>query len=314
MNQYVVGVLFALGASLCWAMVAILLKHALFFIDSGSIIWFRMMIAALFLGLFLFIKKPKQLKAAFRNPSLPIIIAGCCLVANYISYMNGLDLTNVSNTQIMIQLAPILMILAGVFYFKERLSIRQWIGIITAGCGFILFYFHQIMYFIDNLQLYVHGNLWIILAALTLTLFSVIQKNFSQKYSPQQLNIFAFVLSAILSIAIADFSALLSLNLYQFFILTALGFGTLIAYGCLGEALKRIPASYVAFIIALDVVITLILMEVIHLLGLSIIEHEELYFYDYIGAVLVVIGIGCALLLKPNSKLKLKSGFLPSRK
>ncbi len=300
-SAYKIGILFAACTSFCWAVLAIVLKYALDFIDSGSIVWFRMCTAAFFSILFFSIKNPQQLKI-FRKPPRLAVIAALCLAANYFSYMKGLELTSVSNTQIMIQLATVFLILAGIFYFKESLSLLQWAGLLTAFYGFTLFYSNQLVHFADNMRTYFYGNLWIVFASATWALFAVLQKKLSQIYSPQQLNILTYAVAALSLSALADFGSLAQLSGPQWMVLVALGFNTIIAYGCLGEALKRAPASYVGFVIALDPLLTLLIIEIMDVYSLDIIAHEPLHLRDYIGALLVAIGISCALLMSSSKK------------
>ena len=299
MNTYKAGFLFAACASLCWAVLAIALKYTLDFVDSGSIVWFRMLTAAVCVSMFFAVKNPKQLKILWNPPRLAVI-AGLFLAINYFSYMKGLELTSIINAQVMIQFATVFLILAGIYYFKETLSSLQWAGVSVAACGFALFYWDQLLHFSDNLQTYFYGNLWLVLGSLIWAAFAVIQKKLSQKINPQQSNMLIYVTAAISLTALADFKTLANLNFQQWLILFILGLNTVIAYGCLGEALKRIPASYVGFIIALDPLITLVLLEIMNFYNINIIENEALHMHDWIGALLVVAGISCALLVKPK--------------
>ena len=107
--------------SLCWAVLAIALKYTLDFVDSGSIVWFRMLTAAVCVSMFFAVKNPKQLKILWNPPRLAVI-AGLFLAVNYFSYMKGLELTSIINAQVMIQFATVFLILAGIYYFKETLS------------------------------------------------------------------------------------------------------------------------------------------------------------------------------------------------
>ena len=301
MNSYKVGLLFAAGTSLCWAFLAIALKYTLDFVDSGSIVWFRMLTAAVCMVLFFSIKNPKQLKILW-NPPLLVVVAGFFLAVNYFSYMKGLELTSVINAQVMIQLATIFLILAGIYYFKEILSIPQWIGVLIAGGGFILFYWDQLLHFSDNLQTYFYGNLWLVLGSLVWAAFAVIQKKLSQKINPQQMNMLIYIIAAISLTALANFNTLVNLNSQQWLILFILGLNTVIAYGCLGEALKRAPASHVGFIIALDPLVTLLILQIMDVYNIGITKSEPLHMHGWIGALLVAAGISCALLIKPKNK------------
>ncbi|MDE0151984.1 MAG: DMT family transporter [Bdellovibrionales bacterium] len=295
MNSYKLGLLFAAGTSLCWAILAIALKYALNFADSGSIAWFRMLTAAVSVSVFFAFKNPKKLKILWSPPKLAVV-AGVLLAINYFSYMKGLELTGVINAQVMIQLATIFLILAGIFYFKEFLSLLQWLGVFIAGCGFVLFYWDQLLHFADNLEIYFYGNLWLLLGSLLWAAFAVSQKKLAQKINPQQSNMLIYVIAAIFLIVLADFTSLANLNFQQWLILFILGLNTVIAYGCLGEALKRAPASHVGFIIALDPLGTFLILQIMNVYNISIIENEPISLYDWIGALLVAVGIGCALL------------------
>lgn len=295
MNSYKVGLLFAAGTSFCWAVLAIVLKYALDFADSGSIAWFRMLTAAVSVSVFFAFKNPKKLKILWSPPKLAVI-AGVLLAINYFSYMKGLELTSVINAQVMIQLATIFLILAGIFYFKEFLSLLQWFGVFIAGCGFVSFYWDQLLHFSDNLQTYFYGNLWLLLASIMWAAFAVSQKKLSFKINPQQSNMLIYSIAAISLIVLADFKSLANLNFQQWLILFILGLNTVIAYGCLGEALKRAPASHVGFVIALDPLGTFLILQIMNVYNINIIENNPIYLHEWIGALLVAAGIGCALL------------------
>ena len=301
MNKHKIGILFALCTSLCWAVLAIILKYALEFVNSGSVVWIRMSVASIVLILFFSIKNPKQL-LIFRKPPLWAIISALCLATNYFCYMKGLELTNVSNTQIMIQSGTILLILAGIFYFKERLSLLQGFGILCALFGFYLFYLNQILYITEQWRPHLYGNLVIFIGGACWALFTIFQKKLSQHWAPQQLNVLTYTVSALVLITLADFNILSNLNATQWCILIALGFNTLVAYGCLAEALKRAPASYVGFMITLDPLITIAIMQVMSMYGINMVDPEPLSWHGYAGTLLVVCGISLTLLIKSKKK------------
>ena len=301
MNKQTIGILFALCTSLCWAILAIILKYALEFVNAGSVVWVRMTVASIFLISLFSIKKPKQL-VIFRKPPLWAIISALCLAANYFCYMKGLELTNISNTQIMIQSGTILLILSGIFYFKEHLSLIQGFGILFALFGFYLFYLNQIIHFAEYWKIHLIGNLVIFIGGACWAFFTIVQKKLSQDWAPQQLNMLTYTISALALITLADFNILSNLNTTQWLILIALGFNTLIAYGCLVEALKRAPASYVGFMITLDPLITIAIMQVMAMYGFNMVEPEPLSWHGYAGTLLVVAGISLTLLIKSKKK------------
>ena len=68
------------------------------------------------------------------------LIAGLLLTGNYGFYILGLEKTSAEATQVMIQLAPMLLLLAGLWLFKEQFTRTQWLGFIGFSLGLILFF------------------------------------------------------------------------------------------------------------------------------------------------------------------------------
>lgn len=309
MSTKKIGLFYAGCSALCWSVLAIVLKYALTFANTGSIVWIRMLIASSCIILFFAFKKTHQLKILWEAPRWAVISA-LCLAVNYFSFTKGIEMTTASNAEIMIQLGPVLLILAGVFYFKETLSWIQWGGIFLALCGFSLFYWEQIGFAYEKAHIYFYGNLWVYFSAVTWALFAIFQKKLSFFYSPQQLNMLTYTVCAIALSITADFNVLKSLSAHEWMILTFLGLNTLVAYGCLAEALKKAPAVEVSFIIVLNPLLTIFFIQLMYFLKINIIEHEPLDWRGYLGALLVVFGISCALLLKKRSRLKPYQRFL----
>ena len=321
MSSYKAGLLFASCASLCWAVLAIVLKYVLDFADSGTTAWIRMVTASIVLLLFFSFTNPSRL-IILRKPPLLAVISALFLAMNYFAYMKGLELTSASNAQIMIQTGTILLMVAGIFYFKETLSLLQWAGLFSAFVGFGLFYWDQMLsaddthiHFYGKLwsqsmghlmesgtETHFYGNLWVFFGGVVWALFAVLQKKLSVKWAPQQLNVLTYIIAAIALTSVADFHTLEALHFVEWLILIGLGFNTVIAYGCLVEALKRVKASYVSFIIALDPLVTIFIIHIMGVWNINVIEHEPLTWRGWAGAFLVVSGISFALLIRSKNK------------
>ena len=307
MKLYRVGILFAFITSFSWAILGVVLKHTSGFIDSGSIVFARMFIASISFIIFFYFRN-KEYLTILKKPPLWAVVSAVFLAINYFCYMKGIELTPVSNTQIMIQSGIIILTLVGIFYFKETLTPIQICGVSIALFGFGLFYWGQEgMISVERKSLHFYGNLWILLGGFTWAVFASFQKKLSQIRPPQQLNILNYTVSAILLSSVADFNALSQLNITQWLILACLGLNTIVAYGCLGEALKRAPASYVSFVIALDPLIAIAIIDLLSIYNVSFITPEPLTWHGYIGAILLSLGIGVTLLVTPRKKRPLSS-------
>jgi drug/metabolite transporter (DMT)-like permease len=299
------GIAYAILTGLCWAVLAIGLKYTLRFSSPGTIVWVRMIVAfgSLFFGYLIF--SPKTLKKIFSKPSLLVILAGVFLSCNYFAYMKGIELTNASNSQIMIQIGPLTLLLFGVFYFKEQIRMVQWIGVLLAIAGFGFYNWDQILVSLDpeSRSIYIAGNLWLFFAAVTWAIFAVLQKvQLSRSWTPQMINLLIYLVCCFTLYPTADLHELAQLNAWQWFVMILLGLNTVVAYGALGEALHRIPASYVSLIVALNPILTIVLVKLISFYKFDFINDEPILWRGYLGATLVVLGVSIAVSLRARQK------------
>ncbi len=251
-----------------------------------------MFVALLLLSVFLLIKEKG---VHFFKPKVSSILAGLFLAVNYFGYMKGIELTTAGNAQVMIQMAPTLLIFIGIFYFKEKLSARQLFGVAVAVFGFYFFYQSQITNALNSNIDLLAGNLWIFIAALTWALFTTLQKTSSYK-SLNHFNVVVYLFAAIALTPNANLFSLLTIGWLDLLVLFFLGLNTVIAYGCLGLALKKAPASQVSLIIILNPILTLLLLYIFASLNLDFIEPENISLLNFVGAILVAFGVGLAVI------------------
>ncbi len=244
------------------------------------------------------IYKPASIKKVFSTFNKNAILGGLFLAYNYFGYMKGLEITTATNAQIMIQLGPLGLLFLGVFYFKETLTKKQYIGIFIALMGFILFNWDQI----SKVDGYVGGNIWIILAALTWALFAGLQKiEMAKSWSPQEFNIIVYLVCTVALYPMADLSELAHLSWTQYLILFSLGLNTLVAYGCFAEAIHRIPASVVSLIITCNPLLTILIVSLFAYFNYELIPFEPIEWLGYAGAILVVFGVGTAVYFRTRT-------------
>jgi drug/metabolite transporter (DMT)-like permease len=296
------GLLCAAGTALCWGVLAIILKNALVFADSETIVAFRMIFAFAFLGLFFLIKNPKAFSLIKKPP--PLLLVGCLgLAFNYLGFMKGVAYSGASNAQIMIQMGPLMLMLSGFLIYKESLKALQLFFIGLAFAGFVFFFKDQSDLSLDgNLIL---ANLWILGAAVTWVGYSLVIKHFTAKgHSSNELNLLVFLVCAVILSTRINYPSLAGFGVYEWFLLLILGLNTLIAYGLFGAALKLAPASQVSIIITLNPILTL---AIIAFGGayFSFIPNEPVTLTGYLGAALVITGvIASTLSAKKVKKLK----------
>jgi drug/metabolite transporter (DMT)-like permease len=300
-NTQVLGLLFALTTALCWGVLAILLKNALYFADSKTIVAFRMIFAFLMAFPISALFFPAHLKL-FKKPPLLLILGSLGLAFNYLGFMKGVELSSASNAQIMIQLGPLSLMLSGFLVYKESLTLKQALWLFLAFIGFFLFFSDQ--FEIGQATDLVTANVWILFAAITWVWYSLVIKHYTKKgYSSFELNLIVFLCCAfVLSFGI-DFEASSKFTFSQWIFLAFLGLNTLVAYGAFGQALKYAPASQVSVIITTNPILTLLIIAIGSPLS-PFIPNEPVSLKGYFGALLVILGVAFSTLLGVKSRSK----------
>jgi len=283
------GLIFASLTALMWAVLAIFLKFSLKASTTMTIVWFRFAVAFILLFLYLLRFQPKALQIKPLIKPIPIL-AVLCLAINYWTYLVGVDYTSPSNAQIVIQLGPMILALSGVFYFHERLSFVKWLGITAFFIGFFLFYLNQYSLAVIPHAQYTKGVLIVVVAAAFWSVYAIIQKQILTYSHPQSLNLIIDGFCALAFLPFVDFASLPSLGFTNFAVLLFLGVNTVVAYGCMSEALQRIPANQVSVIIALNPLLTILVMQVLKYYEIQAIPYEVIGAQSLLGALLIILG------------------------
>lgn len=284
----------AIITAVCWAILAIALKMTVQKYSSGTIVWVRLELAFLVLFAFFTFRKPESLKFLVKPPK-ELIAASLLIAVNYYGYMKGVELTSASSAQILIQLSPLTFAILSTFYFKEHLSKKQWLGIFLALTGFALFFSDQIMSTLQNFEQFREGNTWMAVAIVTWAYFALIQKKTLKKMTPQEFNLVLYCYSAIALLPTARPSELLMMDPKDFGMFLFLGLNTVVAYGALSEALQRIPGNLVSMIIAVNPLLTLLILQIFLWTNIQWIPAEPIHWLGYCGAFCVVTGVVIAL-------------------
>jgi len=300
-SKRIYGVLYTATAALVWGFLAIFIKISLNDVAPVVVVWFRFSVAFIFL-LSYFLVKDRPKLVIIKKPPILLILAALSLTANYLGFANGIQLTSPSNAQIFIQLGPILLAVVGILIFKERISIRQFLGFVIAGAGLTFFYRDQLSNLLGSEDVYMNGVIWVVFAAITWTVYAALQKKLVQKFHAQQLNLVIFGLPMIILLPFIDFDAFANFSLGLWMLLIILGVITIIAYGCLAEAFKYIEVNKISVIVTLNPIITFVTMAVLGSMALDWIDAEVTTLYGVLGALLVIFGAIMVILPKKKNR------------
>ena len=288
-NKRIYGILYAATTAFFWGFLAIFIKVTLNSVSPIIVVWFRFCIAFAFLFIY-FSARDRQKLTILIKPPFMLILAALSLTVNYIGFANGIHFTSPTNAQIFIQIGPITLAIVGIAIFKERLSLRQFLGFVVAICGLIFFYREQIKNLLGSEDIYFKGVSWLVLAGIAWTGYASLQKKLVQKFHAQQLNLIIYGLPMIILLPFIDFSSFATFSPGLWVLLVFLGINTLVAYGCLAEAFKYTEANKISVIITLNPIITFVTMAILSSMDLDWIDAEVITIYSIIGAVFVLFG------------------------
>ncbi len=299
-GRWRLGLLLALLAASFWATLPIALKVALEVLDPWTLTWFRFLIAAVLMSLWLawrgFIRDFRGLSS--RVWTL-LVLAGIMLTANYVFYAVGLDYTTPANAQLLIQLAPFLMAFGGVFVFKERFSRGQWAGLGLMATGLFFFFSDQLAG--GTGTRYVLGSLLIVMAALVWAVYALAQKQLLVSLPSTAVMGFIYAAATLMLWPVSEPAALGRLDLFHTVALVYTALNTLAAYGAFAEALAHWEASRVSAVLALTPLFTVVAMEATVRIAPNLVAPERITSLGWIGAALVVGGSVAVSLMRPGA-------------
>lgn len=283
------GAVYASITAILWGVLAIVLKVSLKELTPADITWFRFLLAFIALSAYYFIKKPYYLRILKRPPML-LVLATICLAVNYYGFIEGVNLTTPSIAQVFIQLGPVLLAVSGFVIFKERVSWRQIAGLMLVVIGLIVFYKEQLQLIVSERNTWQIGIIWVLIAAVTWAVYSVLLKILVLKHPPMQLNLVIFGLPTLLYLPFVNLHHFTHIGIIGWLILLFLGLNTLFAYGLLSLAIHYIEANKISVILVLNPILTFALMAIISYSDATWINHEHYPFVTIIGAIIMLAG------------------------
>lgn len=301
-GRWKLGLALALVTAACWATLPVALKISLSVLDPMTLTWFRFAFAALFMLVWLAARRQLgAYRSLHRRDGLWLLLASVLLLGNYVGYLLGVHYTTPGNAQLLIQLAPLLMALGGIWIFKESYTRGQWLGLAVIACGLALFFSDQLRSLAGAGPVYVLGSAMVGLAAVSWAAYALIQKQLLLKLDSSHILAVLYVFSALMLWPWAQPSVLLRLDPLHWALLGYCAVNTLVAYGAFAEALAHWQASRVSAILATTPLLCLLAVGLTHSLWPDVIAPEQVTVIGIFGALLVVIGSALSSLLGQNN-------------
>ena len=287
----VYGFFLALLTSVLWGALPIFLKICLEAMDASTITSVRFLVAALIVACILLSRKQFPKKVLFSRKSLGwMLFAAIMLVLNYVTNVMGLAYLNPETVQVVMQLAPFLLMLGGVLIFKESFTRFQFVGAGVLLLGMALFFNQRLQSISQSATEDTIGMFIIIFAATAWAIYALAQKPLLKTFAPQQLTLLMYSCGFVLLLPLTDFTSVIEVNQLQFWALVFCCLNTVIAYGAFTEALQVWSASKVSAVIATAPIFTYISMGIAIAIAPEQFAHSALDNLAYVGAIMVIMG------------------------
>lgn len=180
----------AFATVLLWSSAYVFTKVALEQYSVAALALLRCAVAAICLGAALAVKRSPFPGLA----ALPrFCLAGAAGFALYtLAFNKGSASLNPTTSCIIIATSPIITALLAQLRFKERLSLRKWLAIALAFCGILL------MTLWDGVFAVSEGMPWMLLAALLISIYNILQRSLSRRFTPLLVTAYSFFAGAAL--------------------------------------------------------------------------------------------------------------------
>jgi drug/metabolite transporter (DMT)-like permease len=298
-TNWKLGLSFSLVTVIMWGLLPVALKAILDVMDPVTISWYRFSLSALIALLWYGRQRGKELRRLVLGRHWALTLAAVAgLIGNYLLYIWGLDHVNPGAAQILIQLAPLLLLVGSVAIFKERFSVVQWLGVLCLCGGMLLFFHQRLTNIVLTDEAYLAGISLIIAAAVTWCVYGLAQKQLLTEHNAKDILLLICLAGTIVLWPLAEPQQIGNLSPTELALLIFCGLNTIIAYGCFGLAMSYWQSSRVSAVLPIAPLLTLVFTFALNHWQLADIPAEPMDWLSSLGALLVVAGAAVAALPK----------------
>lgn len=285
------GLFLSLLTAFMWGTLPVALQLLVQVLDVNTITWTRFTFSAVFVAMVLQRRgQLPPLRSYSRRTLLLTSVAIIALMGNFLLYLVGLDHLNPEASGIIIQLAPFLLMGGSVLFYGERMTPLDIVGALVVFGGLLLFFNESLGLLFGGLSDYTIGVVAMLVAALTWSIYGLMQKTLLRVMSSMQLTLLIYSGGAVLTLFLSAPLAILELGWLPLLVLLYACLNMVLGYGAFTEAMRVWQAAKVSAVIALAPVITIIAMPLAVWLWPNHYSSSELNLWSYLGGALVVAG------------------------
>lgn len=251
--------LLILLAIIFWGTSFVATKTVLNEIKPVTIIILRLILASILLTIIALSTK-RKFSLNLKSHGWIFILALVAVFHLWIQ-VTGLQYTTASNTGWIIGTAPIFMAILGFFFYKEKITLLQFLGILVALAGLLLLIGKGD---ITNIGLIENqGDLLVLGSAFTWGVYSMVNKKISLSYSPLMTILYLFLMMAMLIIPFnlnsETIKSVINLSFISWMWVLFLGiFCSGIAYVIWAQALRDMESAKVGAFLYFEPLVTVV--------------------------------------------------------
>ena len=290
-GRWKLGFALALTTSILWGTLPIALKVAVERVDPQTVTWLRFLVSGTVLALVLAARGTLPALAPLtRVDWILIAISLAGLLGNYLTFLHALRYLSPTVNQVLIQLAPMFLLLGGVALFRERLHAAQRAGVAALVLGLLLFFNQRLVNLHAQSAGFALGVGLLVIAALSWAVYGLAQKLLLRSLGSQQILLIMYVGATVVLLPMTHPSELAQVSTRHVVALIYCSANTLLSYGAFVAALEHWEVSRVSAVLATAPIFTLIAASLAQGLWPGLIPLEPLNAVSLLGALVVVAG------------------------
>lgn len=247
------GVFYAIAAYFMWGLLPLYWK-VFQAMGAWEILAHRIVWSVVFVAIIIVVtKRTRKLRESVSGAKMvgALIVCSLLISANWLLYIWAVNNDQVMQTSLGYYMNPLITVLMGVIFLKEKMHVGQWISLALASCG-VLYITIQ------------YGEFpWVALSlALTFAFYGLAKKLVKLEaiigLAWETLFVAPIALAYLLMIQINGTETVSALAWWQVLLLTLAGVGTALPLYWFAQAATRLPLSMIGFIQYLSPTISLL--------------------------------------------------------
>jgi len=289
-GRHHLGLTLACVTTVQWGVQVVLLKILMGSLDIYTIAWARFLTSTLIL--FPFVLRRQGLRSLLQLRGWPLVLLLICVGAsltNFLTFMAALEYISPGTAQVLMQLAPMFMLLGSMLLFGESFNRLQWMGVIVLIAGLALFFSPRRDEFLGDFESLL-GIILILVCALMWAVYLLAQKQLLTALSPEALLFAIYFTGALVFFPASQLGDYAGLNGPHWIILGCSCVITVASFCSYAHAVSHVEASRAGVIFSLSPLVTFLMAWLFSIMMPGAIEPEQLMLVSIAGALMVVAG------------------------